>query len=71
MFSLVKMSKKLVHVIYKKSFSFTEVRQKNKPQNMNSLASILNFSMQTNTKNMPKVTEVLWKDTLWEQRAYT
>jgi hypothetical protein len=70
-FSLIKMSKKFINIIYKKCFNFTEVRQKNKPQNMNSFASIITFSMQNNAKNGPKVTEVLWKDTLWEQKAYT
>jgi len=42
-YSLVKMSKKLVNALYKKCFSFSIVKQKSKPQ-PESLASIIDWS---------------------------
>ena len=65
------MCKKLVNVLYKKCFGFTLVRQKN-PPTQPSLASIMNFSTLpgTNAKSSQKITEVLWKDTMSESRAY-
>jgi hypothetical protein len=63
------MSKKLVNVLYKKSFNFTLVKQKSPPQ-PESLASIINFSSAPSSGSTAKITEVLWKDTLSESRAY-
>ena len=73
-FSLVKMSKKLITVLYKKSFAFTLVKQKNPPPEPSNIASIITFgtAAASSPKSQPqnKITEVLWKDTLSESRAY-
>ena len=70
-YSLVKMSKKTINILYKKCFNFTVVKQKKAPAAIGSLANLINFSCAAApSKRETKVTEVLWKDTLSEQRAY-
>ena len=65
------MTRKTINILYKKCFAFTVVKQKNAPADNNSLASLINFSCAPDQPNKTKrVTEVLWKDTLSEQKAY-
>lgn len=69
-FALVKMCKKLVGALYKKSFAFALVKTKPRLQPQ-SLASIIDFSSAPQTqRSQPRMTEVLWKDTMSESKSY-
>jgi len=60
------MCKKQVLLLYRKCFAFTLVKHRQSP----SLASLIDFSTSSSATPPPRVTEVLWKDTLAESRAY-
>lgn len=71
-FSLIKMSKKLINVLYKKCFAITLVKHKNPPQ-PTSLSSFINFSSSMaggSLRDSAKITEILWKDAHSESKAY-